>query len=169
MWVPFHIGIAENEIADKYADIATKNIPTPKINNISSNDIINSIKKKILSLWQNQWNSIPTSNKLKNIKKTIKKWHTPIYFNRRQDIAITPTRIGYSSLIHSYLISKEPQPRCDTCNQIITIKYIVEGCTQYTSIRTDLNMPTNIAEALNELQTFKIIEFLNMTNIIKKL
>ncbi|KAF0757457.1 Uncharacterized protein FWK35_00039271, partial [Aphis craccivora] len=68
----------------------------------------------------------------------------------------------------SYLISKELQPICTTCNQILTVKHIVEECALYTSIRTDLKMPPNVAEALNEQNTSKIIKFLNITNVIKK-
>lgn len=76
MQVPYH---TDNEKADKYADLATKNIPNPTINNIPFNDIKNSINQKILSSWQNYWNSIPSSKKHKHIKKTIEKWHFSNY------------------------------------------------------------------------------------------
>lgn len=93
----------------------------------------------------------------------------PPNFNRRQEIAITRTRIGHSFLTHSYLISKEPQPICEPCHTALTIKHIVEECPQYSPTRTDLNMPPTIAEALGESQTPTIITFLSTTNIIKKL
>jgi len=80
MWVPFHTGIAGNERAEKYTDLATKNIPTLTLNNIPSNDILNSIKKKILSIRQNQWNLIPASNKLHNIKKTNYPYQNRTFF-----------------------------------------------------------------------------------------
>ncbi|KAF0755208.1 RNase H domain-containing protein, partial [Aphis craccivora] len=169
MWVPSHTGIVGNEKADKYAYLATNSFQNPKINNVPTNDIQNSIKQKILLAWQNYWNSIPSSNKLKSVKKTTKKWNTPSNFNRRQDIAITRTRIGHSFLTHSYLISKEPQPICDTCHTALTIKHIVVECTKYSQTRSDLNISPNIAEALAENQTSKIIQFLNITNLIKKL
>lgn len=53
MWVPYHTGIPRNDRAVKYADLATKNILTTNSNNIPFNDIINSINKKIFSIWQN--------------------------------------------------------------------------------------------------------------------
>jgi len=78
MWVPSHTGIIGNEKADKHAELATKTILNPTINNISSIDIKNSINQKILSSWQNYWNSITLSNKLKNIKKNNQKMeHSP--------------------------------------------------------------------------------------------
>ena len=168
MWVPSHTGIIGNEKADKHAEQATQTILNPTINNISSIDN-KPINQKILSSWQNYWNSLTLSNKLKNIKKTIKKWNTSPNLNRRQDIAITRTRIGHSFLTHSYLISKEPQPICEPCHTALTIKHIIEECPLYSKIRTDLNMPPSIAEGLGENQSNKIMTFLNITNIIKKL
>lgn len=52
---------------------------------------------------------------------------------------------------------------------MLTIKHIVEECALYTSIRNDLKMPPNVAEALDEHNTPKIIKFLSITNIIKKI
>jgi len=78
------------------------------------------------------------------------------------------TSIGHFFLTRSYVISKEPQPVCDSCNTAFIIKHKVEECTQYFATRTDLNMPPNIAEALDEGPTTKIITFLSTTNIIKK-
>ena len=169
MWVPSHTGIMGNEKADKYADLATKTFPNPTINNVYTTNIKNSINQKISSSWQNYWNSIPSSNKLKNNKKTIKKWNTLANFNRRQDTAITRTRIGHSSLTHSYLICKDPQPICESCHTALTIKHIVEECSQYSQTRIDLNMPSSIAEALGESQSPKILTFLSITNILRKL
>jgi len=68
MWVPSHTGIAGNEKADKYVVLATKNNSNSTINNILISDIKHFIKNQILSFCQNNWNSILTSNKLKNNK-----------------------------------------------------------------------------------------------------
>jgi len=77
------------------------------INNISTNNLKMFIHDKILSIWENHWNSIPT-------------------FNRCQNVPITSIKIRYTFLTYPYLISKEPQPICDTCYQILTVKHIVE-------------------------------------------
>ena len=67
MWVPSHIGIVGNEMADKSADIATKTISHPTITDISVNDIYTFIKNKINMSWQSYWDSVSPSNKLKNV------------------------------------------------------------------------------------------------------
>lgn len=46
MWVPSYIGIACNEMANKYADIATKTILHPTITDIQDKDINKSIRNK---------------------------------------------------------------------------------------------------------------------------
>jgi hypothetical protein len=42
----------------------------------------------------------------------------------------------------------------------------MKECTQFTSIHTDLNMPSNIIKVLSEKQTLKIVTLLSITNII---
>jgi hypothetical protein len=49
---------------------------------------------------------------------------------------------------------------------IIIVEQIVEECTQLISIRTNLNMPSNIVKVLSEIQTLKIVTLLSITNII---
>ncbi|KAE9530844.1 hypothetical protein AGLY_011306 [Aphis glycines] len=71
--IPSHIGIVGNEKADKYADQSMKYFQNLTINNVPTNDIQNSIKQKILLAWQNHWNSMPSTNKLKSIT-VFKNW-----------------------------------------------------------------------------------------------
>lgn len=61
-------------MADKAAGLATRIITHPTISDRPTNDIKTSIKHKILLKWQNYWDTIPSSNKLKRIKKNTKKW-----------------------------------------------------------------------------------------------
>jgi len=70
--------------------------------------------------------SIASTNKLKFIKDSIKQWYTPPKLSRRQDIAMTRTKIGHTFLTHFYLFTKDLLPICNICNTTITIKYIFE-------------------------------------------
>ncbi|KAE9534168.1 hypothetical protein AGLY_008675 [Aphis glycines] len=169
MWVPSHVGIKGNEMADEAASLAS-NIPhNSTIDKISSYDIFTSVKNKILLSWQHHWDSIPPNNKLKHIKCSVKQWSTPPDLNRRQNIAITRIRIGHTFLTHSFLISKDQPPICNTCQARITIRHIFEVCPIHESTRTLLNLPLNIKEALNEKHTLKTIEFITKDNLINKI
>ena len=152
MWVPFHIGIVRNKKTDKYADRARK----PFQILILRTYLLRTLK----SLWIKKYSHLGkitgtqyhrlTNSKILKKKKTVKKWNTPFNFDRRWDIAITRTRIGHLFLNYSYLISKEPQPICDSCDTTLIIKHIVKECTQFSLTRTDLNISHSIAEALDE-------------------
>lgn len=169
MWVPSHVGIKGNEMADDAASLASKNITSNTIDKISSKDIFTSVRHKTLQAWQLQWDSIPPTNKLKSIKSSVKQWHTPPNLSRRQNIAINRIRIGHTFLTHSFLISKDQPPICNVCQIRITIKHIFEECPIHEPTRTLLNLPRNIKEALNEDSTLKIIDFITKDKLINKI
>ncbi|KAF0767435.1 RNase H domain-containing protein [Aphis craccivora] len=81
------------------------------INKIPNKDLTYEAHKRIIKTWQNHWDSIPASNKLRNIKKTVPKWAYLENASRREQIIINRSRIGRSHFIHSYLITKESPPR----------------------------------------------------------
>jgi hypothetical protein len=165
VWVPSHIGITGNEIADKAANLAITIIPHPTSSDLSTNDIKSSIKNKTYSRWQKFWDTIPLSNKL----KTIKKDDPPYHLNRRQEVVITRCKIGHSLLTHSFLLSKNPPPTCDECHIDLSIHHIIQECTKYLDIRNHLKIPPTMEEALNENNITKIITFLTKINLINKL
>lgn len=53
MGIPSHTGITGYEMADKAADLATRNIPQLTISDLPTNDIKTTIKHKIFSKRQN--------------------------------------------------------------------------------------------------------------------
>lgn len=86
--------------------------------------------------------------------------------NRRHKVAITRCRIGYSFQIHSFLISKNPPSTCNECHADLTVQHIIQDCTKYRDMKSNLAIPPNMEEALNKNNITKIITFLTEIHLI---
>jgi len=98
--------------------------------------------------WQKFWSNLPLSNKLRNVKLSIKKFKYPPNTKRRDEINITRAKIGHSHLTHAYLIRKESAPVCDNCNETLTLEHIIINCTKYTEARKILKNPTSVPHSI---------------------
>ncbi|KAF0762523.1 RNase H domain-containing protein [Aphis craccivora] len=64
------------------------------------------------------------------------------------------------------LISKDPPPLCNKCQEDLTIQHIILDCPDLQNIRSTLSIPNNLEEALNEDNTIQILNFLTKINIL---
>jgi hypothetical protein len=100
----------------------------------------------MFTLWQNYWDFHDT-NKLYSIQCKVNNvkliryqfWCTRYVILKRDDeVIISRLRIGHSKLTHSYLLNKEFQPGCISCNCPLSIYHILLECCDYTPIRIRL-------------------------------
>ncbi|GBO18790.1 hypothetical protein AVEN_102123-1 [Araneus ventricosus] len=116
-WVPSHVGISGNEIADSIAKFASA---------FQSQDIPHSdIKKSLVShlhiTWQKNWD-LQIKNKLHFVKPFIDMWLVlPI---RELDVKLTRLRIGHTRFTHKHLLFDERVPVCPTCHAHFTVNHI---------------------------------------------
>ncbi|XP_060879372.1 uncharacterized protein LOC132951601 [Metopolophium dirhodum] len=153
LWVPSHVGISGNETKDKFANKATLPHNALQLNLTTSAESRNTINLKILETWQKNWSNVPLSNKLRNIKPLIQKWNFPCSLKRRNEVIITRARIGHTHLTHSFLITKEPAPVCNTCKENLSIDHIVTRCPKYAEPRKIFKNSTSLRLALGENNT----------------
>ena len=120
-WLPSHVGIKGNEAADVKAkasfDLEISNFKLP------CTDFKPFINRYILSKWQLSWDRA-TFNKLHEVKPVLGK--NTIYRSlRREEVVLTRLRIGHTRLTHSYLLKREDQPFCISCNELFTVKHFL--------------------------------------------
>lgn len=158
-WVPSHVGIQGNELAD----IAAKQAASPDAQitpiNIPASDITHTFKSAVNQLWNDEWRS-QHHNKLNLIKKTTENWIIPL--TRQQQIKITRLRIGHCLLTHRYILEQRPPDICDQCDVELSVTHIITDCPKFQVSRRKFHISEDITTALgNSLHNIKnIIEFL---------
>ena len=126
-WPPSRVGIKGNEAADVKAkaslDLDISNFKLP------CTDFKPFIDWYILSKWDRA-----TFNKLHEIKPVLGK-NTISRSLRREEVVLTRLRIGHTRLTHSYLLKREDQPLCISCNEPFTMKHFLIDCIDFSYVR----------------------------------
>ena len=77
---------------------------------------------------------IATFNKLHEIKPVLGK--NIIYRSlRRERVVLTRLRIGHTRLTHSYLLKREDQPFCISCNEPFMVIHFLIDCIEFSHMR----------------------------------
>ena len=165
-WLPSHVGIIGNEIADRKAkDSLHLNMSTFEIPFNSFKPLIN---KYILSEWQKSWDTA-TFNKLHAIKPVVGNNSSAIRNVRREDVVITRLRIGHTRFTHSYILNREEQPFCIACNQHITVKHILTDCIDFLQDRNKYFQVRDLRQLFQDVPVDNILSFLKDTNLFNKI
>ena len=133
-WIPSHVGIHGNELADASARRAaaapcTRRLPLP------ARDYYPLVRPYIMSKWQTEWD-LCAASKLRGIKPTLEPWQSCLQGNRFQEVVLCRLRIGHTYATHSYLISGGEQPTCSRCSVPLTVAHILLQCPRLEPYRT---------------------------------
>ena len=108
-WIPSHVGIAGNELADAAARRAAS-VPCTRRLPLPARDFYPAASRLVHSLWQNLWDTRP-SNKLRNIKPVLEPWLSSSRSSRRQEVILSRLRIGHT-MERTGTFSAEKTDRC---------------------------------------------------------
>ena len=156
-WVPSHVGIKGNELADRHAKLALT-LP-PGNRHIPFTDSRCGIRQFIMNRWQATWQNA-TSNKLRQIKPSVSEV-TPSYGTvRKEEVVLCRARIGHTYLTHCHLLKGEPAPECEHCHSPLTVKHILLECNHYTVTRNQYYTVDSLNSLFNQVEAASILQFL---------
>ena len=136
-WIPSHVGVMGNEIADRFAkhalsmDTIDINIP------LSKSDIKNLSKGILLNMWQNSWDNHDKGRQLYTIvpKVTTHKM-LPSTMSRQEERILFKLRSGHFSINkHLHKIGLSDTELCEHCLQVEDIQHYIFECKKYNSQR----------------------------------
>lgn len=131
-WVPSHVGIKGNELADQAAaesllnDICKKKIP--------HQDLKPLVKKMFKSKWQFFWDT-QTQNKLHLVQPHIEQTQVPSHNNRFHGVIQARLRLGHTYLTHGFLLRGEDPPECVACGCQMTVVHLLLECPEFQQQR----------------------------------
>ncbi|KAI5735926.1 hypothetical protein M8J77_024290 [Diaphorina citri] len=162
IWCPSHCGIRGNENVDE----AARNPADPvQLKLCSPEDFKPLAASFVKKEWQDQWNLVPNTNKLKSIKPLIVNWNTSTQDNRTKEVVLTRMRIGHTRLTHSFLFTKSDPPTC-SCGEHLSVRHIL-SCHRHDQIRSSLPHPPSLADDVEGVKSlFSYLQKIDIYHLI---
>ena len=138
IWVPAHIGVEGNELADRYAKSAANRAEVGMAVNYSKAEVKCIIKGEMKKKWQEEWDRGTKGRHLYRIQKVVGKMRDMGRGKKDEDI-ISRMRFGHTGLNSTLkIIGKHETGRCDYCNRQETIEHVMMECPKYQQERQSL-------------------------------
>ena len=173
-WVPSHVGIPGNELAD---NMAKRSLHLSYITQVpfSADDVNLRLKSHYAALWQSHWDTVssrfPTS--ITNVQSL------PTYFSlpRREQIAVVRLYLRTCLLTHVHFFTKTSPSKCPSCHLPWSLPHLLITCPALEHARASLRtqclssqLPFNVNSILNaDFPTEALIAFLRKTTLISSI
>ena len=173
-WVPAHVGIRGNELADCLAKEAASS-KVPQRCALPFRDFFPYIKLAVQNMWQFCW-ELEGANKMKAFVEDIHPWsYYPM--PRKKETALCRLRIGHTRLTHGFLMCQDPQPYCDDCLVPLTVHHILIECPSLIDLRIrcfnssrdrngNFNLRNILGSNFNEIGLFNFLEGAGILHMI---
>ena len=87
---------------------------------------------------------------------------------RREEVVLTRLRIGHTRLTHSYLLKREDQPFCISCNEPFTVKHFLIDCIEFCHMRRQFFQTNDLRYLFENVPADNILVFLKHINLFNK-
>ena len=165
-WIPSHIGIEGNEMADELAKIGLELEPSQ--DKIPASDSKPTINRFIREGWQSRWNNL-AHNKLHRVQPYLGQWEGVSQTRRRDQVVLDRIRLGHSHLTHAFLLRGEEPPHCPTCDCQLTIKHILVECRKFHFERRLRLNSKPLEKVFTDISPQNILQFLRDINMYSKI
>ena len=173
IWVPGHVGIHGNEMADFYAK-GSGHLAVNTDIRMDPVGFVSKLKHKMYLLWREGW---PNLNSFA-VNPTVGPWG--LRFPRHLDVKLTRLRLNCTRYTHmTPIIERRFPPWCDECDARDTVKHVLLYCAKYTRhrhpmlthvSRNKLCFTTNtLLEPADRKVLDLLIKFLIETELISKI
>ncbi|KAL0962941.1 hypothetical protein UPYG_G00347410, partial [Umbra pygmaea] len=180
IWVPAHIGVGGNELADRCAEKAAEQLDIEVDVKYSKDEVKSIIKAKTKARWQVGWDNEQSWRHLYSIQGQVGK-NRNTYRCKQEEDMVSRMRLGHTGLNGTlFIMNKHVDGRCEYCNSQETIEHVVMYCPKYHRARQRLviqlgenQMTLHLHDILQKGSgeiCFKILfSFLKITGLIKRI
>ena len=173
-WIPSHVGILGNDVADSGAKAACNSDHANCIK-IPFTDFLPKVKIYIKNLWKQRFSSLHhnvRSIKLYTINPEIKPFHCH-GLSRKDEIIIHRVRIGHTRLTHSYVMEGgliDHPPLCYFChNYPLSVKHLLIECNHFNFSRSRYyGRVRDMGDLFERFQLHHILGFLKETHLYEQ-
>lgn len=136
IWIPAHVGISGNEVADQLAKEAARSQNTIITIPATVPEIKSKLLLYILNIWQSLWDITECGLFYKTLVPEVSYSIPFLHSNRALETTLTRLRVNHNCLnYNTYRIGLRDSPLCDLCLQSETVEHFLLYCHKFTALQ----------------------------------